>query len=174
MNIAIINYGSSNIHSALKSFEAAASDFKNVSIKLTSSYKEVLSADKIVLPGVGSFAFCKLSLLENKDVHKYQEIQNPPIAQTSVHEFNCFFFHRTFEMEAREVVHWICTVKGCRIPAISRYSMVRIRFVRISLICCGSKFFSRASCKNKLSFTCTSGWVIFGLLSPTMFTRYEE
>ena len=69
MNIAIINYGSGNLHSALKSFEAAASEFKNVSIKLTSSYKEVLSADKIVLPGVGSFAFCKLNLLENKDVH---------------------------------------------------------------------------------------------------------
>ena len=70
MNIAIINYGSGNLHSALKSFEAAASDFKNVSIKLTSSYKEVLSADKIVLPGVGSFAFCKLNLLENTDVYK--------------------------------------------------------------------------------------------------------
>ena len=69
MNIAIINYGSGNLHSALKSFEAAASDFKDVSIKLTSSYKEVLSADKIVLPGVGSFAFCKLNLMENKDVH---------------------------------------------------------------------------------------------------------
>ena len=69
MNIAIINYGSGNLHSALKSFEAAASDFKNVNVKLTSSYKEVLSADKIVLPGVGSFAFCKLNLMENKDVH---------------------------------------------------------------------------------------------------------
>ena len=69
MNIAIINYGSGNLHSALKSFEAAAAEFKNVSITLTSSYKEVLSADKIVLPGVGSFAFCKLNLLENKDVH---------------------------------------------------------------------------------------------------------
>ena len=69
MNIAIINYGSGNLHSALKSFEAAASDFKNVSVKLTSCYKEILSADKIVLPGVGSFAFCKLNLLEYKDVH---------------------------------------------------------------------------------------------------------
>ena len=70
MNIAIIDYGSGNLHSALKSFEAAASEFKNVSVTLTSCYKEVLSADKIVLPGVGSFAFCKLSLLENSDVHK--------------------------------------------------------------------------------------------------------
>ena len=70
MNIAIINYGSGNLHSALKSFEAAASDFKNVSVTLTSCYHDVLSADKIVLPGVGSFAFCKLNLLENTDVHK--------------------------------------------------------------------------------------------------------
>ena len=70
MNIAIINYGSGNLHSALKSFEASASDFKNVSVKVTSCYKEVLSADKIVLPGVGSFAFCKFNLLENTDVYK--------------------------------------------------------------------------------------------------------
>ena len=70
MKIAIINYGSGNLHSALKSFEAAASDFKNVSVILTSCYKEVSSADKIVLPGVGSFAFCKLNLLENTDVYK--------------------------------------------------------------------------------------------------------
>ncbi|MDC3090596.1 imidazole glycerol phosphate synthase subunit HisH [Paracoccaceae bacterium] len=70
MNIAIINYGSGNLHSALKSFEAAASDFKNVSVTLTSCYQDVLSADKIVLPGVGSFAFCRLNLLENTDVHK--------------------------------------------------------------------------------------------------------
>tara|TARA_A100001011_G_C14249973_1_gene817377 strand:+ start:652 stop:1296 length:645 start_codon:yes stop_codon:yes gene_type:complete len=70
MKIAIINYGSGNLHSALKSFEAAASDFKNVSVTLTSCYKEVSSADKIVLPGVGSFAFCKLNLLENTDVYK--------------------------------------------------------------------------------------------------------
>ena len=69
MNIAIINYGSGNLHSALKSFEAAASGFKNVCVKLTSCYKDVLSADKIVLPGVGSFAFCKLNLLENTDVY---------------------------------------------------------------------------------------------------------
>ena len=70
MKIAIINYGSGNLHSALKSFEAAASDFKNVSVTLTSCYKEVSSADKIVLPGVGSFAFCKLNLFENTDVYK--------------------------------------------------------------------------------------------------------
>ncbi len=69
MNIAIIDYKSGNLHSALKSFEAAASEFKNVSVKVTSCYKEVMSADKVVLPGVGSFAFCKSKLLENTDVY---------------------------------------------------------------------------------------------------------
>tara|TARA_B100001057_G_scaffold356506_1_gene358513 strand:+ start:129 stop:773 length:645 start_codon:yes stop_codon:yes gene_type:complete len=70
MHIAIINYRSGNLHSALKSFESAASDFKNVHVKITSCYKDVLSADKVVLPGVGSFAFCKSKLLENTDVYK--------------------------------------------------------------------------------------------------------
>ena len=70
MNIAIIDYGSGNLHSALKSFEAAALDLKNVNVTLTSCYKTVLSADKIVLPGVGSFAFCKFNLFENTDLYK--------------------------------------------------------------------------------------------------------
>ena len=70
MNIAIIDYRSGNLHSALKSFQAAASDFKNVRVKITSCYKDVQDADKIVLPGVGSFSFCKSKLLENNDVYK--------------------------------------------------------------------------------------------------------
>ncbi len=70
MNIAIIDYRSGNLHSALKSFQAAASDFKNVNIKITSCYKDVQVADKVVLPGVGSFSFCKSNLLDNTDVYK--------------------------------------------------------------------------------------------------------
>jgi glutamine amidotransferase len=70
MNIAIIDYRSGNLHSALKSFQAAASNFKNVNVKITSCYKDVRIADKVVLPGVGSFSFCKAKLLENNDVYK--------------------------------------------------------------------------------------------------------
>ena len=70
MKIAIIDYRSGNLHSALKSFQVVASDFKNVSVKITSCYKEVLDADKLVLPGVGSFSFCKSKLFENTDVYK--------------------------------------------------------------------------------------------------------
>ena len=70
MNIAIIDYRSGNLHSALKSFQTAASDFENVSVKITSCYKDDLAADRLVLPGVGSFSFCKSKLLENVDVYK--------------------------------------------------------------------------------------------------------
>ena len=70
MNIAIIDYRSGNLHSALKSFKAVASNFNNTNIKITSCYKDILVADKVVLPGVGSFAFCKSKLHENTDVYK--------------------------------------------------------------------------------------------------------
>ena len=69
MNIAIVDYRSGNLHSALKSFQAAASNFKNVNVKITSCYKDVRVADKVVLPGVGSFSFCKSKLQENTDVY---------------------------------------------------------------------------------------------------------
>ena len=69
MNIAIIDYRSGNLHSALKSFQAAASNFKDVNVKITSCYKDVRVADKVVLPGVGSFSFCKSKLQENTDVY---------------------------------------------------------------------------------------------------------
>ena len=70
MNIAIVDYRSGNLHSALKSFQAAASNFKNVNVKITSCYKDVRVADKVVLPGVGSFSFCKSKLHENTEVYK--------------------------------------------------------------------------------------------------------
>ena len=70
MNIAIIDYRSGNLHSAMKSFQFASSDLKNASVKVTSCYKDILKADKLVLPGVGSFSFCKSKLLENTDVYK--------------------------------------------------------------------------------------------------------
>ena len=70
MKIAIIDYRSGNLHSALKSFQVAASEFKNITVNITSCYKEVLDADRLVLPGVGAFSFCKLNLMENTDVYK--------------------------------------------------------------------------------------------------------
>jgi imidazole glycerol-phosphate synthase subunit HisH len=63
MKVAIVDYGSGNLHSAQKAFERAARESaKECTIRLTSDPDEVADADRIVLPGVGAFADCKRGL----------------------------------------------------------------------------------------------------------------
>ena len=58
--VAIINYGSGNLHSAAKAFERAARESEaDARIEVTGSPAVVLVADRVVLPGVGAFADCK-------------------------------------------------------------------------------------------------------------------
>lgn len=49
--IAVVDYGSGNLRSVAKAFEAIGAD-----VKVTSLSADLASADRIVLPGVGSFA----------------------------------------------------------------------------------------------------------------------
>lgn len=61
--VAIIDYGSGNLHSAAKAFERAAREAGlDAAIRVTSNPDLVRSADRIVLPGVGAFADCKAGL----------------------------------------------------------------------------------------------------------------
>jgi len=61
--VAIIDYGSGNLHSAAKAFERAAQEGRSgATITVTADPAEVLAADRIVLPGVGAFADCKAGL----------------------------------------------------------------------------------------------------------------
>lgn len=61
MRVAIIDYGSGNLHSTAKAFERVASELgKNVAV--TSDPKTVAAADYIVLPGVGAFGDCMKGL----------------------------------------------------------------------------------------------------------------
>jgi glutamine amidotransferase len=61
--VAIIDYGSGNLHSAAKAFERAAREGgSRASIAVTADPALVLAADRIVLPGVGAFADCKAGL----------------------------------------------------------------------------------------------------------------
>ena len=63
MSVAIIDYGSGNLHSAHKAFERAARETGTAcTIRLTRDPDEVAGADRIVLPGVGAFADCKRGL----------------------------------------------------------------------------------------------------------------
>jgi len=63
MNVAIVDYGSGNLHSAHKAFERAAREAGiAASIDVTSEPDAVAGADAIVLPGVGAFADCRRGL----------------------------------------------------------------------------------------------------------------
>ena len=62
-SVAIIDYGSGNLHSAAKAFERAAQESGIAStIHVTSDTEIVRAADRIVLPGVGAFADCRRGL----------------------------------------------------------------------------------------------------------------
>jgi glutamine amidotransferase len=61
--VAIIDYGSGNLHSAAKAFERAARESEaDASITVTANPDVVLAADRVVLPGVGAFADCRAGL----------------------------------------------------------------------------------------------------------------
>jgi imidazole glycerol-phosphate synthase subunit HisH len=61
--VAIIDYGSGNLHSAAKAFERATRESgRDARICLTSEPEVVASADRVVLPGVGAYADCRRGL----------------------------------------------------------------------------------------------------------------
>ena len=61
VKIALIDYGSGNLQSAYKALELAGKHKKS-KIFITSKSKDLLKADKIVLPGVGTFSDCMRGL----------------------------------------------------------------------------------------------------------------
>ncbi len=63
MSVAIVDYGSGNLHSAAKAFERAAQDAGlQQPILVTNDPGVVASTDRVVLPGVGAFADCRRGL----------------------------------------------------------------------------------------------------------------
>jgi glutamine amidotransferase len=63
VSVAIIDYGSGNLHSAAKAFERAARESGHAQpIGVTSDPEAVRRADRVVLPGVGAFADCRRGL----------------------------------------------------------------------------------------------------------------
>src|SRR5437588_1134369 len=62
-SVAIIDYGSGNLHSAAKAFERAArEEGLTHAIVVTRNAEKVARADRVVLPGVGAFADCRRGL----------------------------------------------------------------------------------------------------------------
>jgi glutamine amidotransferase len=63
VSVAIVDYGSGNLHSAAKAFERAAREAGlDRSIMVTNDPAAVARADRVVLPGVGAFADCRRGL----------------------------------------------------------------------------------------------------------------
>ena len=63
MKVAIVDYGSGNLHSAAKAFERAARESgADAEIVVTADTDAVAKADRIVLPGVGAYADCRAGL----------------------------------------------------------------------------------------------------------------
>jgi imidazole glycerol-phosphate synthase subunit HisH len=63
VSVAIVDYGSGNLHSAHKAFERAAREAGlERTVVVTSRPEVVAAADHIVLPGVGAFADCRRGL----------------------------------------------------------------------------------------------------------------
>lgn len=57
MKIAVLDYGSGNVHSATRAVAAAGAD-----VSLTSDFDACVEADGLVVPGVGAFAACMAGL----------------------------------------------------------------------------------------------------------------
>jgi glutamine amidotransferase len=63
VSVAIVDYGSGNLHSAAKAFERAAHEAGlDQPIVVTQDPAAVARADRVVLPGVGAFADCRRGL----------------------------------------------------------------------------------------------------------------
>jgi glutamine amidotransferase len=63
MRVAIVDYGSGNLRSAVKAFERmAAEEGIDARIEVTDEPERVAHADRVVLPGVGAFADCRRGL----------------------------------------------------------------------------------------------------------------
>jgi glutamine amidotransferase len=63
MSVAIVDYGSGNLHSAAKAFERASRESgANAPIVVTRDPDAVRKAERVVLPGVGAFADCRRGL----------------------------------------------------------------------------------------------------------------
>ena len=76
-SVAVIDYGMGNLHSVAKALEKVG---EGVTIHVTSDAQTILSADRVVLPGVGAMRDCMGEIVRlglDKVIHEYVESGKP-------------------------------------------------------------------------------------------------
>lgn len=69
MRVAVVDYGSGNLQSVIQSLQSASDQVSaGDDIQLTARADDISRADRIVLPGVGSFADCAKNLRQIEDL----------------------------------------------------------------------------------------------------------
>jgi len=71
--IAVIDYGAGNLRSVARSFERMSQETTRADIQITSDADVVRKADRIVLPGVGTFSDCRTGLDALPGMHEALE-----------------------------------------------------------------------------------------------------
>ena len=76
-SVAVIDYGMGNLHSVAKALEKVG---EGVEIRVTSDAQTILSADRVVLPGVGAMRDCMGEITRlglDKTIHEFVESGKP-------------------------------------------------------------------------------------------------
>ncbi len=76
-SVAVIDYGMGNLHSVAKALEKVG---EGVTIHVTSDAQTILSADRVVLPGVGAMRDCMGEIIRlglDKTIHEFVESNKP-------------------------------------------------------------------------------------------------
>ena len=71
MNIVIINYNSGNLASLINAISKTAKKYEiDCKVDISNKPKEILNADRVILPGVGDFYNCKKQLEKIKNINE--------------------------------------------------------------------------------------------------------
>ena len=120
MKIAIINYGYGNLHSVNQAFKKANNDYDlNAEIEVTNNPNEINKADKIVLPGVGSFTDCSNAIRSIDGI--YESLQEQVINKKKYFMGICVGMQLLadigYENEKNDGFGWVSgTVEKMKVP----------------------------------------------------------
>jgi len=83
MNVVIVDYGTGNLRSVFKSLEVAGKSFNHLRISVSGDPNIVAKADKIILPGQGSYKQCMDSILLIdglcEELNRFVKIKKKPL-----------------------------------------------------------------------------------------------